>query len=713
MRKNGLLLCLLSWCFVLNMFGQSYTKDDIKLDYKKSYWAGKIVVNRIENKSLVTVKITLLDETNRNARKEYTLRRGQTWTGDITCTFVGSKSEDGKTRVVLYKTKGTKEVSQPKSDTLEERNITKPDSIGRPSSDTVKAPAAKISASNADKRGQSKHVSNPKNPTSTTKKTAKEQDQEPNYFKQFEAHINSLFKNDSIAIHMYIDELDEWNDKNAYIREKKLTEFINNQHDTLTRYQNRDSLLVAEFINKYPEKQRTALEKSKDSLTDMLDKKLEQLELNLSQLEEKVANAEGTHKYNVKTILVGAGTFLLFVIFCIWYMIAQKKTPQKKTTIHETRHRNTESGIRLLPGGDKPLKLRKQNLDDVIDNDAYLKIETKEICESSMVRNIYLKNTCIKDIYTMYAEDLRNPNNPKEDGCMVLGRWVQDEDSKKYDVSLEYIITPGDDAVFSEYELNFGGKIKLKMAEKLRNLRQTTDLQYDLTCWVHSHPGLGVFFSNYDENVHEQLKHPIHPGFLTAMVVDILTPLQDTGIFTFKPDASINAKQDIKRIYSLDEMYRWAVESERKSFNAADYFNVLSNAKSRDDECYGIELSNGAVIDIDSFVTSGCTNFGFIHGFPIQQKEKTECVVRKLGTDENNPENELMGCFIVSTHCSIPSIGKTVARYLGKIKFVTVYTQTDGVLTTIPVIHQELCSDEKYYGEHKLEDLKVWTRRRR
>ena len=106
MRKIGLLLCLLSWCFVLNMFGQSYTKDDIKLDYKKSYWAGKIVVNRIENKSLVTVKITLLDETNKNARKEYTLRRGQTWTGDITCTFVGSKSEDGKTRVVLYKTNG-------------------------------------------------------------------------------------------------------------------------------------------------------------------------------------------------------------------------------------------------------------------------------------------------------------------------------------------------------------------------------------------------------------------------------------------------------------------------------------------------------------------------------------------------------------------------------------------------------------------------------
>ena len=103
---------------------------------------------------------------------------------------------------------------------------------------------------------------------------------------------------------------------------------------------------------------------------------------------------------------------------------------------------------------------------------------------------MYIKNTCIIDIYNMYAEDLRNPDNPKEDGCMVLGRWVHDEQCDEYAVSLEEVVFPGDDAVFAEYELDFGGKIKVKVNEKLRKLRRETGLQYDLTCWVHSHPSL-------------------------------------------------------------------------------------------------------------------------------------------------------------------------------------------------------------------------------
>ena len=161
----------------------------------------------------------------------------------------------------------------------------------------------------------------------------------------------------------------------------------------------------------------------------------------------------------------------------------------------------------------------------------------------------------------MYAEDLQKPENPKEDGCMVLGRWVYDSESQEYYVSLEQIVLPGDDAVFAEYELNFGGKIKLKVVELLRKLRRETNFQYDLTCWVHSHPGLGVFFSNSDVTVQMQLKHPSHPNFLTAIVVDILTPDMDLGIFTFKRDETINSRNDLKKMYSLREWYEWAIEN--------------------------------------------------------------------------------------------------------------------------------------------------------
>ena len=168
--------------------------------------------------------------------------------------------------------------------------------------------------------------------------------------------------------------------------------------------------------------------------------------------------------------------------------------------------------------------LHKQCLDDVVNNGNYLAINCTDFCNDTAVKTMYIKNTCIIDIYNMYADDLRNPDNPKEDGCMVLGRWVHDEKLDEYAVSLEEVVLPGDDAVFAEYELDFGGKIKVKVNEKLRKLRRETNLQYDMTCWVHSHPGLGVFFSNTDCNLHLQHKHSSHPKFLTAIVIDILTP---------------------------------------------------------------------------------------------------------------------------------------------------------------------------------------------
>lgn len=362
--------------------------------------------------------------------------------------------------------------------------------------------------------------------------------------------------------------------------------------------------------------------------------------------------------------------------------------------------------------------LRKQSLADVIIDNSYKKIECDEFCADTAVKTIYVKDTCIRDIYNMYAENLRSPKNPGEYGCMVLGRWVRDEESGKYLVSLESIVLPGDDAVFTEYELNFGGKIKLKAAQELKKLRVATGLQYDVTCWVHSHPGLGVFFSNSDCYVQMQLKHPTHPRFLTAFVIDIFTPTQELGIFTFKHggegDASINAKSDISKLYSLEEWYKWSIENIRKSLKAENHYNVMSTATEHNEDCYGIELSNGAVIDI-SLLTDG-QHEGFVgtaHGFVNTKDAKTEYVVTKVSAAATEPDTEPLGCFVIASHCSTPSIRKVLADRLEKTKFVLVYTTGDGLLTSIPVIKNDLCADQKFYGEQKLEELKIWTRRKR
>ena len=360
--------------------------------------------------------------------------------------------------------------------------------------------------------------------------------------------------------------------------------------------------------------------------------------------------------------------------------------------------------------------LKKQNLGDVLHNENYLRIDCDEFCSNSSVRRMYIKNTCIKDIYNMYSDDLRNPENPKEDGCMVLGRWVYDDETDEYYVSLEQVVLPGDDAVFKEYELNFGGKIKLRVAEKLRKLRRDTDLQYDMTCWVHSHPGLGVFFSNSDNGVHMQLKHAIHPRFLTAIVVDILTPKMDMGIFTFKHDHElvVNSRQDITRLYSLEKLYQWALESDRLTFKQDDYYNVLSTAQDLDELCNGIQLSNGSIIDICKLIEVHNSDLiAYAHGYPHTHGIYTEFVVEDVSKNLEVADRDTLGCLIAGAHLSLPSIQKAIDGLEVTCKFVLFYSIANELLVSMPVLNGKLLMDEKYYSKEKIEDLKIWTRRKR
>nr|MCR4959511.1 hypothetical protein [Prevotella sp.] len=341
------------------------------------------------------------------------------------------------------------------------------------------------------------------------------------------------------------------------------------------------------------------------------------------------------------------------------------------------------------------------------------------------VRRMYIKNQCIIDIYNMYAEDLRNPANPKEDGCMVLGRWVHDTENNEYYVSLEQIVMPGDDAVFEEYALNFGGKIKLKVLEELRRLRRETNLQYDLTCWVHSHPGLGVFFSNSDTSVQDQLKHPQHPLFLTALVVDILTPMQDVGVFTYRRDQNINSKNDLKKMYSLIEWYQWAQESlknavqrpvgaVKKELSADEYFNTLEKAETRDKSCNDVQIGKNVIVDICmDLATEGDDVLAMLHGYASQHGQNTEYVAEKISSNESEPNLSLVGCFVAAPHCSIPTIRRAVLNYLDRIHFVLVYTPSDSLLTTIPVVNGDLVVEREFYGEQRMEILKTWIKQGR
>lgn len=541
-------------------------------------------------------------------------------------------------------------------------------------------------------------------------------------------------------IDKYCDDLVHRSDKADYIEKNHLREYVTEQLQKLSQYQEQSSLIIENILQKYENMEPQKRVAYRDTMQMALDEKFNALSTNLTRLDKEINVKEEEPLMDLpwKWIGIAAGALLLLIILLVIVSKSKKNKPARPAYRPTAAPRNNVSSYGNRGGGQQQSAdggivvrrktatiLKKQSLEDVIDNPNYLQVDAIDFTYESAVRRMYIKNSCIVDIYNMYAEDLRNPASPKEDGCMVLGRWVHDSESNEYYVSLEEIVLPGDDAVFEEYALNFGGKIKLKVLEQLRKLRRETNLQYDLTCWVHSHPGLGVFFSNSDTSVQDQLKHPQHPNFLTAIVVDILTPMQDLGIFTFRRDTTINSKNDLKKMYSLVEWYQWAQESlktsvERpvaatpKEFKSVEYFNMLQNAQEHNDSCYGVELSKNVVVDIcTDLVGQGDDILAMLHGVASQHGSQIEYVAEQISDKESEPKLSLTGCFMAAPHCSIPTVRRAVADYLDRIRFVVVYTPNDGLLTTIPVINSDLCTEESYYGEQKLEDLKTWIKQSR
>lgn len=539
-----------------------------------------------------------------------------------------------------------------------------------------------------------------------------------------EATIQSL--NDEVTAH--IEKLQNWKDRDAYIEDNHLTEFVSSQKDELTKQKDEVGNLIDQFMMQYSGKQITDSTACRDSLENIVYDKLVRLETSLNQLERemnaKPENQLGGLPMNAILGIVGAIVALLVIWAIVSATRKSKPAPVAKTTNVNRGSANTGSGEAGIVVRRKTATiLKKQSLEDVIDNPHYMKINLEDCCYESAVRRMYIKDSCLVDIFNMYLPDVEDPDNAREFGCMVLGRWVYDAENSEYYVSLEQIVLPGDDAVFDEYELNFGGKIKLKVLELLRKLRRETNLQYDLTCWIHSHPGLTVFFSNADSNVQDQLKHPQHPKFLTALVVDTLTPTMETGVFTYHRDMTLNTRNDLKKLYSLVEWYEWAQKSVDSEYEVSDetpaetdtpYFNTLAESKEHTTACFGINLSRDTIVDLCMSLSNQTNGIaGFIHGHAKTKDQLTEFVAERLSNKEKEENMESVGCFVVAPHLSIPSVRKVVGEKVGQFKFVLVYTPSDGVLTSIPVMADDLCSYESYYGSQKLEDLKLWTKNNR
>ena len=554
-------------------------------------------------------------------------------------------------------------------------------------------------------------------------------------------YLNELTMNNlNKQLDNHISCLRNSTDKEAYITVHDLRFYVAQQRDSLQRYKGKAAMLIDDFLDRYGRQELEDRAACVEQMQATLNDRLGQCETNLNLLDRELNVKQEKRLLDLSDrdwLIIGiCGGVMLLILLIVLLVKAGKKN--KEVPVSYQSHvadNSTSSDGGIVVRRKTATILKKQSLEGVVDNPDYMKIDVAECCRESAVRRIYIKNSCIAEIYQMYAGDREAPEQAREYGCMVLGRWVHDGENNEYYVSLEEIVLPGDDAQFEEYELNFGGKIKLKVLEQLRRLRRETNLQYDLTCWIHSHPGLGIFFSNSDSSVQMQLKHPTHPNFLTAIVVDTLTEGMDLGIFTFQRDGTINSKNDLTRLYSLEEWYgnvnvngnvngnenQNENENEKQNVKVdvdvnvnVNGYDLLRSAKLRDDSCYGIELSSNMVVDICMALTERSNGIvGMIHGEQQKQGGKTVYLAEQLVDNELQASSPLIGCFVTAQHCSIPSVRKYVADRLDEIKFVLVYTPADGLVTSIPVLGNDLSTEIGYYGEQKLEDLKQWTKRGR
>jgi hypothetical protein len=195
----------------------------------------------------------------------------------------------------------------------------------------------------------------------------------------------------------------------------------------------------------------------------------------------------------------------------------------------------------------------------------FYKIDLREIWADTLVRNVYIHRNCIRKTYKFFFESCAVEGKIPETGGYLIGSWESDNKNPGiYNVSLEDFIEPGDDAVYEEYQLNFGAKIGVRLEKTIQDYREKAGKEYTLTAWFHSHPEIKIFLSNHDLDVQERLSSQEHKHKLLALVIDPNTQEDNkmaflTGIFSYKSNGAMNNNPGEMKLVKWKDLYEWAI----------------------------------------------------------------------------------------------------------------------------------------------------------
>lgn len=405
------------------------------------------------------------------------------------------------------------------------------------------------------------------------------------------------------------------------------------------------------------------------------------------------------HKYLPFVIAGVSVVILLFVIFLAKWFSEQKK---KKRMAEERR-----ASSQVMQVVEEETSDCSVGLNHVYQNpDNYYTVDMHVFFRDTAVEKVYLSRDIIKRINSYFKTYLDNSERTPETGCYLIGVWERLAGTDdRYNVSIEEMVTPGDDMIPGEFSLSFGLKIGIDLGSTIRNLCEKTHRDYVQTAWMHSHPGLGLFLSSHDLAVQKQLTYPDEPKRLLAIVIDTNTPDWNTVFFSAKNNGMMNNKEDLLQVVSFDTLLEWSRHKTVSASSLATEIENTFNVTSAD----GVDLfafTAKAVNQMDDVI--GADHSDEVYGFYAIIQQTGSRKVRLITECETNVSNR-DNAFVVKTSDNSTKQGMTdYTDLLNSYDFGVVYSEEQQSYLLYRNGRQEICTLSV-----SLKEMKEWTRRKR
>ena len=335
----------------------------------------------------------------------------------------------------------------------------------------------------------------------------------------------------------------------------------------------------------------------------------------------------------------------------------------------------------------------------------YFAMDMEEFCLDTAVKKIFFSREAVKSLNSYFKTFLEQPERTNETGCYLIGGWEKVNGSdEQYNISVEEMVIPGDDAVYDEYSLNFGLKIGIKLGSAIRNLCEKTGRDYVHTVWMHSHPGLGLFLSSHDLAVQKQLAYPDAPKRMVAIVIDTNTPNWQMAFFTAKNSGGMNNKDDLRKTISFDVLNEWSRHKTvvAQSSEMVENCFVVSTEDTRDKFAFSAKTIN----QIDDAIYADAPEKS--HPLYGEIRKNGETKTRVVTACDTRNEDKIIGLLILDSNTDEAFDAHRFDEKLSQTDFCLVFRSEQECY----VVWQT--TDRKIQFVHtSIKEMKEWTRRKR